>query len=123
MEIRTVRKPGDKGTQRLMRQYGDRLVCLRYRYDMAKGKRYKTVELIIAEEDWRPPERHPQETLRDRPPVQRQPMQRLGIRLAYEEADLRQQIKAAGGLWDPNKRVWFVPAATVQELGLTDRVV
>jgi len=26
MEIRTVRKPGDKGTQALMRKYGERLI-------------------------------------------------------------------------------------------------
>ncbi len=32
MEIRTVRKPGDKGTQGLMQKYGERLVCIRYRY-------------------------------------------------------------------------------------------
>lgn len=29
MEIRTVRKPGDKGTQALMKKYGERLVCIR----------------------------------------------------------------------------------------------
>jgi len=61
MEIRTVRKPGDKGTQALMKQYGERLVCIRYRYDPARKKRYKTVELIVTEEDWQPPEPHPQE--------------------------------------------------------------
>ncbi len=48
MEIRTVRKPDDPGTQKLMARYGERLVCIRYRYDMAKRKRYKTIELILA---------------------------------------------------------------------------
>lgn len=28
MEIRTARKPGDKGTQALMQKYGERLVCM-----------------------------------------------------------------------------------------------
>lgn len=54
MLIRTVRKPGEPGTQKLIDRYGERLVCVRYRYDPAKGKRYKTVELIVAAEDWRP---------------------------------------------------------------------
>ena len=49
MEIRTVRKPGERGTQRLVAEYGERLVCVRYRYDLARNKRYKTVELIVAE--------------------------------------------------------------------------
>ena len=61
MEIRTVRRPGERGTQQLAAKYGERLVCVRYRYDQAKSKRYKTVELIAAEEDWRPPAPHPQE--------------------------------------------------------------
>jgi hypothetical protein len=26
-------KPGQKGTKRLLAQYGDRLICVRYRYD------------------------------------------------------------------------------------------
>ncbi len=55
MLIHTVRKPGEPGTQKLVARYGERLVSVRYRYDPAKGKRYKTVELIVAEEDWRPP--------------------------------------------------------------------
>ena len=61
MEIRTVRKPGERGTQKLVAQYGPRLVCIRYRYDQAKKKRYKTIELIVAQGDWSPPEPHPQE--------------------------------------------------------------
>jgi len=52
MQIRTVRKPGEPGTQKLVAKYGERLVSVRYRYDPQAGKRYKTVELIIAEEDW-----------------------------------------------------------------------
>ena len=29
-------KPGQKGTKHLVAQYGDRLVCVRYRYDAAR---------------------------------------------------------------------------------------
>jgi hypothetical protein len=52
MEIRTVRRPGEKGTQDLVKKYGERLVCIRYRYDPVRKKRLKTVELIIAARDW-----------------------------------------------------------------------
>jgi len=37
--------PGDRGTTKEMRQYGDKLVCVRYRYDETLQKRFKTVEL------------------------------------------------------------------------------
>jgi hypothetical protein len=47
-------EPGQKGTKHLVAQYGDRLVCVRYRYDAARKKRIKTVELVVAESDWKP---------------------------------------------------------------------
>jgi hypothetical protein len=34
---------------------GDRLVCVRYRYDEQQKKRCKTVELIVEEDGWEPP--------------------------------------------------------------------
>jgi hypothetical protein len=48
-------KPGQRGTKKLYAQYGDRLVCVRYRYDAQAKKRYKTVELILETRDWEPP--------------------------------------------------------------------
>ena len=54
MEIKATIKPGQKGTQGLVGKYGDQLVCVRYRYDKLRQKRYKTVELIIDEQDWVP---------------------------------------------------------------------
>lgn len=41
---------GQDGTKRLTKQYGDRLVRVRYRYDEHTQKRYKTVELVV--EEW-----------------------------------------------------------------------
>ncbi len=57
MRIRLSLKPGQKGTKRLQDRYGDRLVCVRYRYDEESGKRFKTVELIVEEADWCKPSR------------------------------------------------------------------
>ncbi len=37
-------KPGEPGTKKLLREYGDHLVCVRYRYDAQNRKRLKTVE-------------------------------------------------------------------------------
>ncbi len=122
MEIRTVRRPGERGTQKLVAQYGERLVCIRYRYDQAKKKRYKTIELIVAQEDWRPPEPHPQEERAKQIAPRHFYTRRVGIRIEYHEADLRRQIKAVGGMWDPSERLWFIPEEEVRRLGLVQRV-
>lgn len=47
-------KPGEKGTKQLLAQYGDGLVCVRYRDDAQRKKRFKTVELIVSEREWDP---------------------------------------------------------------------
>ncbi len=60
LQFRTMRtrlhlKPGQKGTKQLLSQYGDSLVCVRYRYDAQRKKRVKTGEIIVAERDWNLP--------------------------------------------------------------------
>ena len=42
MRTRLHLKPGQRGTKLLLAQYGDRLVCVRYRYDAQRRKRFKT---------------------------------------------------------------------------------
>jgi len=54
MKTRLILKPGQKGTGRLVNIYGDRLICVRYRYDEKRRKRLKTVELLVEETDWNP---------------------------------------------------------------------
>jgi len=54
MQARLKLKPGQKGTKKLVEQYGSRLVCVRYRYDAQTKKRYKTVEIIVDEVAWTP---------------------------------------------------------------------
>ncbi|MEW6208252.1 MAG: GIY-YIG nuclease family protein [Acidobacteriota bacterium] len=54
MRIGLNLKPGKGGTKRLLAQYGERLVCVRYRYDEKREKRFKTVEIIVEESDWDP---------------------------------------------------------------------
>jgi len=49
MHVLAIRRPGQRGAQKLVARYGDRLVCVRYRYVATAGKRYKTVETILDE--------------------------------------------------------------------------
>ena len=37
MRVRLLLKPGQKGTKQLLTQYGDRLICVRYRYDALRA--------------------------------------------------------------------------------------
>jgi hypothetical protein len=111
MHIRSTVHPGHRGAKKLLTQYGERLVCVRYRYDEQRQKRLKTVELIIAEENWAPLEAPP-------------PADALvPIRIARSEVTLRQQVKQLGGRWDPRRQVWAVRYGQAVALGLTERIV
>jgi hypothetical protein len=85
MRTRLKLNPGQRGTKKLVSQYGDRLVCVRYRYDAQQKKRFKTVELIVDEIDWEPKARRlAGDTL-------------VRIRVALPEVEVRRQVKDAGG--------------------------
>jgi hypothetical protein len=117
MITQTTLRPGQKGTKGLARKYGDRLVCVRYKYDQQTGRRYTTVELIEEEIDCKP----------NAAPAQIQepmlPQQRLGVRIEYWESDVREKVKAAGGIWRPRQKLWELRYEDVVALGLESRVV
>jgi hypothetical protein len=50
-QARRTLTPGQKGTKKLLDQYGSSLVYVRYRYDEQRRKRYTTVEIIVQEAD------------------------------------------------------------------------
>jgi len=54
MDTKLTLKPGQRGTKKLMKEYGDRLICVRYRYDNETQMRYKTVELVVDTTQWTP---------------------------------------------------------------------
>jgi hypothetical protein len=111
MQIRATVSPGQRGTKKLLTQYGDRLVCVRYRYDKQRKKRFKTVELIIEEDNWETSETH----LAAHCIVQ--------LRVPWTETEVRQRVKVAGGRWDPVSRLWALRYERVVALGLAGRIV
>ena len=113
METRLTLAPGQNGTKKLLAAYGDRLVCVRYRYDAARGVRHKTMELIVETLPWKPRSRVPR----------REPQDMVGVRIGYTETELRERIKSAGAIWRPRQRLWEIDWKTVRDLGLQARVV
>jgi len=97
MKTRVILKPGQKGTKRLVEQYGEALLCVRYRYDAKAHKQYKTVEIIVSESEWTPPPaKYPDGTL-------------VSLKIGINETSLQNQTRAVGGRWDKQRQVWLVP--------------
>ena len=104
-------KPGKKGTKQLLARYGDRLVCVRYRNDAQRKKRFKTVELIVTEREWEPP------------PPRFAAEAMVGVRVGFAEVELREQVKQAGGKWNRSRKVWEMRYEHVVALKLEARIV
>jgi hypothetical protein len=106
--LRVAKKllPGQPGTLKLGRRFGDALLCVRYRLDAQARRRYTTVELIV-----------------DHGPMAPRPDRLVGVRIRFEEAELRNQVKQHGAVWDRNAGVWRMPYRTASGLGLKARIV
>lgn len=96
MKTRLILKPGQRGTKSLTSKYGDDLVCVRFRYDATTRQRIKTVELIVERTAWEPP---PEKLSLDTV---------IAIQIAGYETKLRKKVKAVGGKWNPEKRLWYL---------------
>ena len=117
MEIRLHFKPRQNRTKQLVQKYGERLVCVRYRYDSEAGLRHKTVELIEDTVPWRPA------SSREQHLMQRAAEEPVLVKIDYQGRELREQMRRAGGRWQSAKRAWVVPYGVAAELGLTARIV
>jgi hypothetical protein len=117
MIAKATLRPGQKGTKRLLEKYGDRLVCVRYRYDSVNGKRYTTVELLEAESHWT------RKNVSSKGEQRNTETGKLSVRSDYWETDLREKAKQAGAVWRPRRKLWEMAYEDVMELGLENRVV
>lgn len=111
--VRTTRvtrslRPGAPGTLKILRVYGDALVCVRQRVSADGATRMTTVELLVEVAPAQP-------KIKDRDIV--------GIRVDASEYPLRLQVRNAGGRWDARSRLWHLSYKAARGLGLTDRVV
>jgi hypothetical protein len=97
-------QPGERGTQRLLREWGHRLFCVRYRYNPCLKRRIKTAELIVDEGPWR-----------------RKKGVEVGVTVRSWENHLRHAIVEAGGTWDRELGMWVLAKAQAVRLGVEER--
>ncbi|MDA8413379.1 MAG: hypothetical protein M0023_06265 [Desulfobacteraceae bacterium] len=102
-------KPGQKGTKRLVEQFGESLLCVRYRYDETRGVRLKTVEIIVEEKPWQPPF-----CFRDGDIAP--------VTVAFEETALRARLQKMRAKWDPHLKVWLVSYRLIRGTDLETRI-
>ncbi|MGH9941726.1 MAG: hypothetical protein ACRD9R_05115 [Pyrinomonadaceae bacterium] len=102
-------KPGQKGTKKLVVQYGSQLLCVRYRYDAQRKRRYKTIELIVDECAWEPPAK--------------KSCKMVQLRVGAQERDWQNKVRGAGGRWNPAARVWELRYDRAVEIGAKSRIV
>ncbi|MFQ6036794.1 MAG: hypothetical protein ACE5NM_13225 [Sedimentisphaerales bacterium] len=111
--MKAIRKlrPGQPGTKKWLKRYGEKLLCVRYRYDQQRKVRTTTVELAVEESPWHKSD-------------QRIPMNKIvNVRIAYEESHFRKLVKAVGGKWNAKNKVWQLPYREALELGLEKRII
>jgi hypothetical protein len=108
MRVRLVRKPGQVGTKPYVAEYGARLICVRYRYDRAAKRRYKTIEIVVEEGPWSPP---------------LEPGTFVAVQVSLQEAALQRALKQAGATWERGLRVWQLRYDQALALGLAERVL
>ena len=103
---RVIKKlmPQDPGARRWATEFGDKLLCVRYRVDTERQRRQTTVELIVDEAP----------TLGSA---------RVGLRITWAEKELRQRVKEAGGKWHAGPGLWMLPLGIARQLGLAERIV
>ena len=101
-------KPGQRGTLRLVEKYGKALLCVRYRYDEIRGVKLKTVEIIVDEK----PLHHPRFKDDDIVPLS----------VAFDEVELREQLKKIRARWEPQIKMWFAPYGLIRGTPLEARI-
>ena len=113
METRLTLRPGQPGTRKLVERYGDRLVCVRYVYDVAAARRLKTVELVVQSVPWKPRVRK----------QRRQDDDVVYVRIAYHETELRERAKRLGAIWRQPQKLWEITFRDSKRLRIEDRIV
>jgi hypothetical protein len=95
----------------LVEQFGDKLLCVRYRYDEKRQVRMKTVEIVVEERPCKPPLRYRDQDI-------------VAVMVPFTRKTLRDRLKAAGGRWDPEEKLWRVTFGSIRgDAELEERIL
>jgi hypothetical protein len=72
MQARRTLTPSQKGAKKFLEHHGAQLAYIHYRYDEQPRKRFTTVEIIVEESGWSPPEK----------------LEIVGLRVEFQETEL-----------------------------------
>jgi hypothetical protein len=108
LRTRLTLRPGRPGTRDLVAEYGDRLLCVRYRYDTDRHRRYKTAEVIVAETQWTPPSPFA-------------PTDIVDVHIRPQERTLRAAAHLLGARPAPTTHTWRTTYAVARILHLATR--
>ncbi len=110
-------RPGEKGTQRLLREWGEHLVMVRYREDEAKTRRYTTIEIVVDER------KRPEPQINQRAALAQRNKQLVGLRVHYADSATQKRLRQAKAYWHRGVKLWLCRYDTAVALGLRDRIV
>ena len=117
MKVTKTIRNDQPGAQRFKRQWGDKLIAVRYRHDSSKNEQITTIEIEV---DRRPA---PQNDLCQRAHLAAQRSEIVALAISFHENDLRLRVKQAGAKWSQLGKLWLTSRNTAISLGLKDRIV
>ncbi len=109
--VRKTLRPGQKGTGKFSRDWGERLVCVRYRFDSEGKVRYTTVEIVASlPRPWTP---------RRRP----RPDALVYLRIDRDDWKAIRKLRDARAWWDKERGLWRLRYDAAERLRLRNRIV
>jgi len=115
MKVQKTILPGNAGSKRFYDEYGDKLVCVRYRNDEQRKRKLTTIELIVEERSHLPVIVNQENKFAMN--------ELVGIKIDFKEIQLRQLVKQHGGVWNKVAKYWELSYGQARELKLLDRVI
>ena len=113
--IRTI-QPSANGAKRFQREWGDKLVAVRYR-NASESHVHTTIEIIV---DTR---LKPTNTTCYKRKHAYLRSQFVAVKIEFDEIELRGRIKRLGAKWSKELKCWLTTYSNVVSLGMTDRII
>ena len=98
-------KPNERGAIKIARNYGNELLCVRYRENPDGTERLTTVELVL-----------------ERVMIQKRYDPIVSFKIKPEEVELRLVAQSKGATYDGKNQMWNLVRSEVLRMGLRSRI-